>query len=278
MFESASSLSNEIPFAEVIERLIASKQVEGIALFGSARQNELNEASDYDLLILIPSPGVHIFQMHTWIGGISADVVFVETELATRVLALDMPVSANSAEGFVISWMGKATILYENDEILSRVQDKIKVREWRTFEITASQAYDEWFWLNFDLRHIQRLAQSNDSIHLMTADTRLMACVSGLCRSYFRIRQMAWKGEKAGLRHMQEYDAAYFGTLDDYLHEIDRAKKIKLCEQLIGMTLTPIGKLWSPYSSAVYLQAPSKQPDEVDKGLLFWNALLSERK
>lgn len=214
------------------------------------------------------------FQMHTWIDGISADVVFVERELAEQVLAIDMPVLATSPEGFVIGWMEKATVLHEKDEILSRLQGKIKEREWRTFEMTPSQAYEEWFWLNFDLRHIQRLARSTDPIHLMTADIRLMACVSGLCRNYFRARHLAWEGEKAALLHLQANDKEFFETLETFLKENNRATKIELCEKLIGMTLAPIGKLWSPHSTAVYLKSPSKHPDDVEAGLAFWKRLL----
>lgn len=277
MFEAYPSLSNAMSFTEVIERLVSSGKVAGIALFGSSAANLPRGASDYDLLLLIPNNDIHIFQMHTWIDGISADVVFVEIALAERVLALSEPVSGNSPESFVMSWLQSAKILYEKEasgRLLARMQSKIREREWRVFDITSKEAYEEWFWLNFDLRHIQRLGRSTESIQLMTADIRLMACISQLCRTYFKLRGLAWKGEKAALRYLQEYDHAYFNLLEAYFQQPDRVQKINLCEQLISLTLKPIGKLWSPASTAIYLQSPSKHPEDVDKSLSFWNSLL----
>jgi predicted nucleotidyltransferase len=275
MFESSPSPSSDMTFAEVIDRLKASDAVRGIALFGSVAANPQHVASDYDLLVLVNEADVHIFQMHTWIDHISADIVFVETDLVERVINLQTPISGTSAEGLVISWMEYATILNEaEDKMLTHVQSKIREREWRIFETTPSSAYEDWFWLNFDLRHIQRLAHSNDQFHLMTADIRLMACFSGLSRAYFRLRGLLWKGEKAALRDLYEHDNEYFAMIERYLQATSREAKIELCERLIERTLEPVGKLWLPESTALYLKQPSNHPDDVDKATYFWESLL----
>lgn len=275
MFESVPGPALNLSFAETIEHLRQSPHVLGIALFGSSAHAQPHAASDYDLLILIDEPAIHIFQLHTWINGISADVVFVQRTLVERVLALDAPSPAASSEGFVVGWMQQAHILYDQHNLLAEVQAKISQREWRTFEVTTAQAYDDWFWLNFDLRHIQRLARSSDPIHLMTADLRLMACASGLCRVYFRLRGLAWSGEKNALRYLQQYNQTYFELLSRYLHTMERGAKIALCEELISRTLEPIGGLWRPHESAVYLQLPTEHPQAVAHNLAFWQQLVS---
>lgn len=274
MFESVPSPSLKLTFAETVEQLRQSPHVQGIALFGSSNKGTPHGASDYDLLLLIDDPGIHIFQLHTWIGGISADVVFVQKEIAEKVIALKSPCPAASPEGFVIGWMQQATLLYERDQVLYRLQTKINQREWRTFEVTQAQAYDDWFWLNFDLRHIQRLARSSDKFQLMTADIRLMACVSQVCRVYFRLRQLAWTGEKNALHHLQQNDQAYFNLLNAYLSAAERAEKVALCEQLVSQTLAPVGRLWRPYESAVYLQSHVEHPEMVTRNLTFWSQLV----
>lgn len=274
MFESVPSPALNLTFAETIDRLIQSGHVQGIALFGSSKTGTPHGASDYDILLLVDDPNIHIFQLHTWIGGISADVVFVQRDLAERVLALAARCPATSPEGYVISWVQQANILYDQNTLLTRLQTKISQREWRTFGFTTAQAYDDWFWLNFDLRHIQRLAKSSDSIHLMTADVRVMACVSQVCRVYFRLRGLAWTGEKNALRHLQENDQPYFHLLNAYLSAAERAEKVALCEQLVSQTLEPVGGLWRPNESAVYLQAPAEQLNEIEEGMSQWNRLL----
>jgi hypothetical protein len=219
---------------------------------------------------------VHIFQMHTWINSVSADVVFVEAGLVERVLALDEPVAATSSEGFLIGWMKNAQIIYDKHvDRLSQLQDKIREREWRMFETSSDAHYEDWFWTNFDLRHIQRLARSTESIHLMTADLRLMACISGLPRLYMRVRGLEWRGEKAALRYLQEHTVSFFDHLTAFLEETERTKRVELSGLLVSEALAPIGQMWSDYSTAVYLRAPSKHPQDVEQAIQFWADLLS---
>src|SRR5262245_1122061 len=102
MFPTLLSSSNHLALDTVVQRLSAAPLVEGIALFGSSTQASGNPVSDYDLLVMLDNPPIRIFQMQTYIDGRIADVAFVETEVADRVLALTEPASAISAEGYLI--------------------------------------------------------------------------------------------------------------------------------------------------------------------------------
>jgi predicted nucleotidyltransferase len=166
MFPTLMASSNRLTLEAVLARLIRSGQVDGIALFGSSAQVVGDSVSDYDLLLMLPDPPVHIFQMQTFINGRIADVAFVETALADRVLSLAEPVNPTSSEGYLIGWLERAKIVYDGGALLGRlgrIQAKLRERDWRLTR-SDSEAYAEWFWLNFDLRHIGRLAASRDPI------------------------------------------------------------------------------------------------------------------
>ncbi len=268
MFPTTTSLSHSLTLESLVDRLKASTHVAGLALFGSLPAD--NPASDYDLLVVLANPPVQMFQMTTFINGRGADIAFSESEIVERVLKLDQPVSATSPEGFLMSWLEHAQILLDDGK-LALIQTEARSQNWR---LPTSDAYSEWFWLNFDLRHIKRLATSNDAVHLMVADMRLMGCISQICRSYCRLRNIPWRGEKSALRHFQAHDPAYFDLLQIFLRESDRAGRIVLCEQLIARTLD--GEIWADDSTSVWMK--DGQSDGVGEALKFWEALVRAGK
>jgi len=270
MFPTIISLSHHLTLENLVDRLKASSQVVGLALFGSPPAE--NPASDYDLLVVLANPPVKMFQMSTFIGGRGADIAFSESEIVERVLKLDQPVSATSPEGFLMSWLEHATILYDNGQ-LARVQEKSRAKNWR-LPLTDADTYAEWFWLNFDLRHVKRLATSTDMVHLMVADMRLMGCVSQICRSYSRLRDKPWRGEKNALRYLQTHDPAFFDLLQQFLRESDRGQRINRCEQLIRQTLDD--KIWPPGATSVWMK--DGQVSGVEEALAFWEALILREK
>jgi predicted nucleotidyltransferase len=274
MFQTIISVSNGLTLDQVVARLSAAAGVEGVALFGSSQQAAHDPTSDYDLLILLDKPTVQIFQMQTYINGRIADVAFVETETAERVLALEEPVGATSREGFLIGWLEQAQILYDRSGHLARIQQKITQRDWRISGLPTSDTYAEWFWLNFDLRHIRRMAAAHDPLYGMVVDMRLMFCLAQMCRTYFRLRGIHWRGEKAALRYLQAHDLEVFDLLQRALEESDRARRIDLCEALIERTLPTSGDLWPPDSTAVYLKNAAEHPSHVGEALALWEGLI----
>jgi predicted nucleotidyltransferase len=274
MFQTVISASNRLTLDQVVAWLRAAPDVDGVALFGSSRQAAHDPASDYDLLVMLDNPTVQIFQMQTYIDGKLADVAFVETETAERVLALELPVGVTSREGFLIGWLEQAQILYDRSGRLAGIQQKIAQRDWRISGLSESDAYAEWFWLNFDLRHIQRMAAAHDPIYGMVVDMRVMFCLAQMCRTYCRLRGIHWRGEKAALRTLQAHDPDFFDLLQRALHETDCVRRITLCEQLIARTLENSGGLWPTESTAVYLKNAAEHAARVGEALALWEGLV----
>ncbi|HKZ68970.1 MAG TPA: nucleotidyltransferase domain-containing protein, partial [Anaerolineales bacterium] len=154
-----TTITNILSFDEVVARLAVSEAVDGLALFGSRSTDDASPISDYDLLILVKDLPVRIFQMLTHIEQRMADIVFVETEIADRVLVSAARVSANSFEGMFLLKMRKAQIIHDASGRLGRVQQLIKQEAQLLDRLLPSPEpalYAVWFWQNHGLYHMKR--------------------------------------------------------------------------------------------------------------------------
>src|SRR5690348_2362888 len=121
---------NGLTLEVVLHRLAQNEQVDGLALFGSRSEGVAQPASDYDLLILISSLPVGIFQLLTHIGGVMADVVFVLTDQVERLLSSGEPVAANTHDGRFLWKMQTAQIIYDASGRLTRAQELAQGAMW----------------------------------------------------------------------------------------------------------------------------------------------------
>ena len=275
-----TTITSTLSFDEVAARLAVSEAVDGLALFGSRSTDEANPISDYDLLILVKDLPVRIFQMLTHIEQRMADIVFVETEIADRVLVSAARVSANSFEGMFLLKMRKAQIIHDASGRLGRVQQLIK-QEAQLFDrlmpSTEPALYAAWFWQNHGLYHMKRMIQSSDPTYLTAVDMMMVSNLSEVCRAYCCVRNVPWQGEKMAVRYLQIHDPEYLALLRECLSASDRGVKLSLYERLVIKTLEPVGGIWTPGLTAVYLADPSQHVRHIDTALAFWESLFSFR-
>ncbi len=274
-----NTFSNALTLDEVLTRLAASDIVDGLALFGSRTTDFSHPVSDTDLLILVTHQPVSIFQMLTHIDGRMADVVFVETETADRLLATPNPASAASVEGMFLLKMQTAQIRYDASARLGRIRQLVErdrpSGDW-LLPSTYQARYGAWFWQNHGLYHLKRMAQSEEATYLTAVDMLLLACLSQICRDYSCVRNLPWQGEKAAIRYLQENDPDYLALLRECLAASDRGRKLALYEQLVTHTLAPVGPVWTPGITAVYLSPPTQDATHLETALAFWESLLTD--
>jgi predicted nucleotidyltransferase len=273
------TLSNGMSLEETLACLARAESVDGLALFGSQGGKRLSPVSDYDLLILIEKPPVPIFQMLSYIDGRMADIVFVETETADKLLSQTEAVAGNSFEGLFLQKMLNAQIVYDASGRLKRVQDYAHHRKDSHALLrptNESDLYSTWFWLNHSLIHMKRMIQAEDTVYQMAVALMLMNALSGICRDYFRLRHLSWEGEKAAIRYLQAHEPKYLELLHTTIAESSLAKKLALHEELVIETLKPVGGLWEAGVTAAYLRGAQTEA-ELEKALQFWEGLLESR-
>lgn len=264
-----NTLSNDLTLEEVIARLSQSNFVDGLALFGSQASHP---AGDYDLLILVMDPPVSIFQMLTHINGRIADVIFVEVAIADQFLQQPKPVPMASFEGMFLQKMLSARIVYDVSGRLGRTQQIVKAN---AFLLPSSETdlYSTWFWLNLGLFHLKRMIQMEDAVYHTSVDLMLMGALSSIARDYYRIRSLAWQGEKAAIRYLQSADPSYLEQLRTCIAEMDRHRKLDLYGQLVVQTIEPIGQVWAEGITALYLRDTPQIAPSLNEALKFWQNL-----
>ena len=139
---------------------------------------------------------------------------------------------------------------------------------------SADEKQRECFWLNHTLLHLQRMVQATDPIYTRAVDLMLMGGLATVCRSYYRLRDLPWEGEKTALRHLQQADPAYLALLDSCLAATARHAKVDYYAQLVAATLAGVGELWQPGGTAVILHNVDEQADRGHEGVAFWEELL----
>jgi len=274
MFQTRPTIANQLSLDTVVQRLATQPFVDGIALFGTPLTVPTS-ISDYDLLLLVEAEPVPIFQMLTYIHGRMADVVVYATELADQVIHGQLPNSPDPWLGYFLQKARRVRIVYDRSGRLTRVQTKLRTEASMPLTVTtSSEKYGEWFWLNHTLAHLQRMVQSTDPIYQRAVDLMVMGALATVCRSYFRLHDLAWEGEKAALRYLQQHDQTYLALLDQALAATERTTKVACYAQLVAATLADIGEQWQTGGTAAILRAETQEPEHTQIAVEFWEKLL----
>ena len=79
------------------------------------------------------------------------------------------------------------------------------------------------------------------------------------------------------MRWLEQHDRAYLTLFHSFLDATNRIDKLAIYEQLVPLTLAPVGQVLSDQQSAVNF-APSAafEPAMIERGLAFWESLLGE--
>ena len=270
------SHSNTMTLEEVIARLSSREVVEGIVIIGSAGENKLSPASDYDLLIVLsdmPAP-LHVALTH--IDQRLTDIIFITVAEIDHILTNNEPVDADSWIGRTIRWLQVGQIAFDRSERLHRAQRKVQTGQWHN-PVGESDMYPVWFGINYDLRQTKRILASDDPVYLMAVDIRLLRSLFELWWSYFQFRQLRPGSEKEGIRYLATHDPAYLELFKQCLAETDRESRVKLYEQLAALTTVPAGGLWEDGATAIQFKPGTKlQPDVIEDALDSWESLITD--
>ena len=263
-------------FEELIERLSGNEHVNAIALVGSASENNLNPTSDYDLLIVLNAPPLLLTSGVSTIEGRMLDLLFVTTEDIDDLLAAqDSEITIEGIPGTVARWMQTAQVRFDRSGRLTRLKCKVHdgfvLKQMDEAEIRSR--IDK---ASYNLAHTKRMIESDDPVYLSAIDLRMLYQLDDLMLDYFRVRRLAWSGEKDAIRYWQSHDADYFELFSRCLQETDRRPRVDLYEQLANATMAPAGALWESGATTFRLSPDSAMTEEnIRAAKDFWESLLS---
>jgi len=269
-----TSPSNALTFDQVIARLSKQDVVDGVIIIGSACEDNLTPASDYDLVLVLSEMPVQIQVGLTYIDGHLADLIFLSVAQIDQVLELDASIDGDTWLGRIVRWFLAGRIAFDRSGKLRKAQKKVQSGEWLQ-EMNKHGGYGAWFKINYNLSQTKRLLSSSDPTYLKTADLRMaLYGPSDLVFGYWELHRLRWEGDKAAIRYLSNHDPDFLNLLQQFLVETKREIKFDLYERLAASATVPMGGIWPDGATALTFDLESVTPEIIERGLRFVEELV----
>ncbi len=260
---------------ELIARLRQKDSVDAVAIMGSAAEGSLNEASDYDLLIVLRQTPLGVAGGATLIEGRFTDIMFFTPEDIERLnQAGQNEIPTDGIQGSIIRWMHTARIEFDKCGCLERLQESVRAG------LSLKQPGDgemrsRWDKASYNVAQTRRMVASDDPVYHMAVDLRLHYQLSDLMFDYFRVRGLPWQGEKSAIRYWRSNDPDYLDLFTKCIDERDRQQKVNYYGELAALTMQPVDALW-PTGATVFRLSPDSEMtrDNLKSAEAFWQSLL----
>jgi hypothetical protein len=278
MSRSRPSLAASISLEAALARLARHAVVDGLVVVGSRELAALTPVSDYDLVVVLARRPAPLRVGLATIDGRLTDLLFVTTAAVDAVAALDAPVPYDSWLGRTVEWLRDGEHVFDRAGRLARAREHVSDGDWLAGR-TAAELHAIWFRGWYDLRQTRRLLESDDPVHQLTVDMRLLYSVYNAWTSWFEARGLRWQGDKAAIRHLERYDPAFLRAMRTCLAATDRHERFRLYAQLTEQALAPLGS--PPAEGATMLEFEHDadvQLETVSAAFAFWDALLVPRE
>lgn len=278
IFSTRPSATARLPFNQVVNRLAGHTRVKGLMVLGSAGAGRLADKSDYDLLVVLDELPPQVSVALTTINGRLTDLIFASLADLEQLLALRRPLRPKDPGGMLLWLFTGGKILHDPTGQLRRVRQKARSGEWLRF-YSPPEAYQAWFSTNFNLAHTRRLLQSPDPFYQVVGETRMAIYGSSeLFWTYFTVRGIEIRGDKAAVRYLSENDPDYLRRYYRFLKESDRGRKLALYEELVEAATGPAGGRWETGITAFQMQNNEElRPEQVAEALDLWENLIAEQ-
>ena len=269
------STTNCLSFDEIIARLSQQDMVDGLLIVGSASEDKLTPASDYDLVIVLSAMPVPLHVGVTYIDNRFTDLIFYTIAQVGQLLAATAPFDFGDWRGRLVDWLETGIIAFDRSGRLHEAQAKVQSGEW-ILPISDHAPHNARNGINYNLAVVRRLLTSDDPLYLMTADIRMMLYgPQDLFFNYFTIRKLRWTGEKAAIRYLEANDPDYLALFNRFLSAHDRHEKFQLYEELARRLVAPVGQIWRAGDTTMMVDANPVTPEMLAEALDFWEGLVS---
>ena len=260
---------------ELVARLEKSDDVLAVAVIGSAGENKLNPASDYDLLIVLRAMSISITGGVTNLEGRFTDIIFaLSQDIEDLSRADNNSIAVNSMQGAILTWLKNARIKFDKTGHLEIIQKRVK-KGLAARLPSEGEVYSRLDKASYNLAHTRRMMLSEDPDYQTAIDLRLLYQLADLMVDYFLVRGLPWQGEKHAVRYWRTHDISYFNLFIKCINEKDRLRKIDYYSELASATMAPVGELWHSGETRFRLIPDSEMTSgKMRAAEEFWQSLL----
>lgn len=268
------STAAELTLDEVTERMAHHPSVEGIVTLGTTASGSLNPASDYDLFVVLSEGRVPLWLVVTTIDRRLAEIYFAPVRAIDELSAAGAPAQPDSYAAILARFLREGLIAFDRRGRLAQAAAQVG-SQLQTPPVGDNAIYSTWFGVNYNLLHALRMLTSDDPVYTTALDIRLLYCVADVVTTYFRVRGLPWRGEKAAVRQLAAEDPRFLELFQQFAATNDRRQKVELYRTLAEAALAPAGRLWPPVATTLQLGPEASWTTAmVDAGLELWEALI----
>ena len=273
--------TNAMTLEAVLARLAAHDAVNGILLMGSTGTGNLAPTSDYDLLLVLAELPVPMRMVTTWVDGRLTEVYCTTVRAVERIIAEPDGWSEVSEDGVIVNWLRAGRVAYDRAGRLRRAQEVARDAPPPALP-GERELYAAWLKAGYNVLQTRRKLMSDDPAYQLAVDYRLLVYGLGeLWPTYFFARGLPWRGEVEASRYFADHDSDYLARFWACAAEPDRGQRLKLYEELVGLTFAPVGEPWAAGTTAVgvgpgFGDVAPEPPGAVEDALAFWQTLITE--
>jgi predicted nucleotidyltransferase len=273
---SAPASTAGMALDKVLRGLQTNSAVEGVLIIGSAAKDTLHSGSDYDLAIVLSALPGPVNVVLTTIDHRLADIIFFSTAHLDRVTAADQhTIHAESKEALLVGYLQSGVIAVDRTMRLEAARKRARAAD-LVMPPSDLERYDVWQKIAYNVAQTRRYLRAESELYQHAVDLRLLYQLSDLMVGYFELRGLRWKGEKDAIHYWEANDPAYWGLFQRCLGESERAKRVRLYDELAGRTVAPFAELPSIDETTIALEAASGASlAAVESAHIVWRSLIS---
>ena len=249
----------------MLKRLEAHPDVTGLIRYGSDHQEDNYSVGDYDLFVVFFSWQPLVESLHFRVGHTPVDLNLITLEtLAGLAPAFTFPQLA----------LGDAALIFDRTgqvgPALARLQEALlQTRS------EAPSAHAVAF-IRHGHRHLLEKVRGRLESEPLLANFLLGVNPYWLMESYFRVRQLPFRGEKHALEYWRQHELDIYGTLEAFYQTADLKERFGLTERLTELVLAPVGGAWRPAEVLAFGHGQSENDKLAEKGVEVYRKLFGE--
>ena len=246
---------------DLVRKLVASDDVSALVEYGSRHHLDEDALGDYDLFVIFDrDKPLEIESLHFRLNGTPIDL---------NLRTLKQIQHWSRAEGFDVAIL-QGTVIHDPSGATSAELDRLRSATPTT--IPASEHAIAF--TRHGHRHVFDKIRGRYDENPTLAELLLAANIHWLLQAHFRVRGMAFHGEKRALAELKKLDPTALGLIESFFAARSFEERLQVSERLTTRVLEPVGGAWQ--DSELLAFADEETVDLERKGAELYVALFGK--
>ena len=218
--------------SDMIRILRDSRDVVGLAEYGSASYRDERMDGDYDLIVIVGKCSPNVESLHFHMDNTPVDL---------NIRTLEQIKAMNRAEGFEAILLD-ARVIHDPSGQVGAALRSLRDRHMRTSVPPIAQGRAAA--MRHGAKHTFDKLEGQPDLPTTLRHYLLHQCVYWAVPQYFEIRGLPYKGEKHALAYLRDNEPDLSDKLEAFYTTADLDEQGRLARAIQETVLSPVGGLW----------------------------------